>query len=82
MVDTLTSMKKTLLSLFLFSPLAISGYINGEEKYDTIGSLESHDPRFNKLVLPSAKIEIIAKDFSWIEGQVHPSGGRLRGNNF
>ena len=68
MVDTHTSMKKTFLSLFLFSSLAISSHIHGEEKYDTIGSLESHDPRFNKLVLPSAKIEIIAKDFSWIEG--------------
>jgi gluconolactonase len=36
--------------------------------YDTIGSLESHDKTFDKLVLPTAKVEIIAKGFSWIEG--------------
>lgn len=38
------------------------------EEYKTIGSLESHDPQFDKLVSPDAKIEIIADGFSWIEG--------------
>lgn len=38
------------------------------ETYKTIGSLESHDPQFGKLVSPDAKIEIIAEGFSWIEG--------------
>ena len=36
--------------------------------YETIGSLESHDPRFDQLVAPDAEIEVIAKGFSWIEG--------------
>ncbi len=38
------------------------------QSYETIGSLESLDPRFDKLVSRDAKIEVIAKGFSWIEG--------------
>lgn len=38
------------------------------QTYETIGSLESLDPRFDKLVSSDAKIEIIAKGFTWIEG--------------
>jgi gluconolactonase len=39
-----------------------------KQAYQTIGSLESDDPRFDKIVSPDAKIEIIAEGFSWIEG--------------
>lgn len=37
-------------------------------EFKTIGSLESHDPQFDKLVPPDTKIEIIGEGFSWIEG--------------
>lgn len=53
-------------ALFL-SLIATTTFCVGED-YKTIGSLESHDPQFDKLVSPSAKIEIIAEGFSWIEG--------------
>lgn len=57
-------MKRTIRTLFAL--LTIAG-CHGEE-YKTIGSLESLDPQFDKLVSPDAKIEIIAEGFSWIEG--------------
>lgn len=57
-------MKPTILALCAL--LTIAGCSG--ETYKTIGSLESHDPQFGKLVSPDAKIEIIAEGFSWIEG--------------
>lgn len=50
-----------ILLLATFSPA-------NEKTYDSIGSLESHDPAFDRLIAPGTKIEVIAKDFSWIEG--------------
>ena len=57
-------MKPNLLTLFLLGATPLVA----EKSYDTIGLLESHDPRFDELVVPGTKIEIIAKDFTWIEG--------------
>lgn len=36
--------------------------------YDTIGSMEVKDPRFHTVVATGTGIEVIGKDFSWIEG--------------
>ena len=36
----------------------------------TIGTLESLDPRFDKLVPPTAKIEKLAQGFAWSEGPI------------
>ena len=47
--------------------LSLATFCHGEDR-KTIGSLESHDPRFHELVDPKAKIEIIGEGFSWIEG--------------
>lgn len=58
---------KTPLPILALSA-ALSFNALGAEPFKTIGSLESHDPRFDKLVSPEAKIEIIADGFSWIEG--------------
>jgi gluconolactonase len=57
-------MKRTIRALCAL--LTIAGCSG--ETYKTIGSLESLDPQFGKLVSPDAKIEIIAEGFSWIEG--------------
>jgi gluconolactonase len=57
-------MKRTIRALCAL--LTIAGCAG--ETYKTIGSLESLDPQFGKLVSPDAKIEIIAEGFSWIEG--------------
>ncbi|MFK7850637.1 MAG: SMP-30/gluconolactonase/LRE family protein [Akkermansiaceae bacterium] len=57
-------MKHTIQSLFA----VVMAITCSAENYKTIGSLESHDPQFDKLVSPDAKIEIIAEGFSWIEG--------------
>ena len=37
-------------------------------KYETIGTLESKGAAFDAIVSPDAKIEVIGKDFTWIEG--------------
>lgn len=39
-----------------------------ESSYDTIGTLEVEDTRFNDIIAPDTPIEIIASGFSWIEG--------------
>lgn len=54
-----------LLCLTLLSTV-VAG--DAAESFKTLGSLESHDPRFDKIVSPDAKIEIVAEGFSWIEG--------------
>ena len=36
----------------------------------TIGKLEINDPRFEQLILPSAKIEKLAEGFAWSEGPI------------
>ncbi|MGB1129518.1 MAG: SMP-30/gluconolactonase/LRE family protein [Haloferula sp.] len=54
-----------LLCLTLLSTV-VAGH--AAESFKTLGSLESHDPRFDKIVSPDAKIEIVAEGFSWIEG--------------
>src|SRR5689334_18231392 len=36
----------------------------------TIGKLESHDPRFDQLVAPDAKIEKLGQGFAWSEGPI------------
>lgn len=40
------------------------------EEIRTIGRIESHDARFEKLVPPDAVIEIVADSFRWSEGPV------------
>ena len=54
-------MKRTLCALLMIAAC------HGAE-FKTLGSLESHDPQFDKLVPPTTKIEIIGEGFSWIEG--------------
>ena len=54
-------MKRTLCALLMIAAC------HGAE-FKTLGSLESHDPQFDKLVPPGTKIEIIGEGFSWIEG--------------
>ena len=46
--------------------------------YPTFGKLESKDPRFDKLISPSAKMEKLAEGFEWCEGPVwNKEGGYL-----
>ena len=61
-------MKIHLSVVLLATLIAPNPCIEAAESYKTIGSLESHDTRFDNLVSPDAKIEIIADGFSWIEG--------------
>jgi len=55
-------------SLFLWSLVFTAVCTGADQHSTTIGALESHDPRFHQLVSPDATIQIIARDFSWIEG--------------
>lgn len=50
-------------------PLALAQGESGDN-YPTIGRVERHDPRFDKLVPPDAKIEVLASGFEWTEGPV------------
>ena len=43
--------------------------------YPTLGKIERHDPRFDKLVPPDAKIEVVASGFKWCEGPVWVKDG-------
>lgn len=52
-----------LLFAFLVPGLSLA-----QKTTETIGSLESHDARFDQLIAPDTPIEVIARDFSWIEG--------------
>lgn len=58
-----------LSSIVMVGVLAATGCTQlTKSEFATLGALESHGPRFHQLVAPDAKIEIIAKDFTWIEG--------------
>ncbi len=54
--------------------LAASGHAADRNKskpvYATVGSLESSDPQFSKLIAPGTKIEKLADGFQWCEGPV------------
>lgn len=39
-------------------------------KYRTIGTIERIDPALDSIILPGAKIEVIADSFDWSEGPV------------
>ena len=39
-------------------------------KYKTIGTVERIDPTLDSIILPDAKIEVIADSFDWSEGPV------------
>jgi gluconolactonase len=41
-----------------------------ETKHPTFGKIERADPRFDKLVPPDAKLELLAEGFDWSEGPV------------
>lgn len=49
------------IALLLAAPCAA-------EDHKAIGSLESHDPRFDRMIPPDTRIEVIAEGFSWAEG--------------
>lgn len=59
-------MKLRVITLLSLGALSIPALADSSAR--TLGSLESHDPRFDKIVDPAAKIEVIGEDFSWIEG--------------
>jgi gluconolactonase len=46
------------------------------EKFPTLGSIERLDPRFDKLIPPSAKIEKLHEGFDWAEGPVWVPAGQ------
>ena len=67
MVADMTPVKRIYL-IACTSVLALPALSWAAEPFATIGGLESHDPRFDKLVPPGTKIEVIGEGFSWIEG--------------
>ncbi|MFO0967443.1 MAG: SMP-30/gluconolactonase/LRE family protein [Gemmataceae bacterium] len=68
---------KRLLFTFCLLPLAAPAQA-GDKGRPTLGTIERHDPRFDKLVPKGAKLEILAKGFKWTEGPCWiKSGGFL-----
>ena len=67
MVTDMTPVKAIYLIACAFV-LVFCARSGAAEPFATIGGLESHDPRFDKLVPPGTEIEVIGKGFSWIEG--------------
>lgn len=66
------------LALLILGACGQPTVVEEKEAYRTIGSLESQDPRFDAIVSPDARIEVITDGFSWIEGPLWlPSEGCL-----
>jgi len=61
--------------LILTTPLAAVLFAE-RDQFPTMGSIESKDPRFDKLVPPSAKLEKLAEGFDWAEGPVWVPAGK------
>lgn len=61
-------MKYAILSLAFC--VCVSTLHAGEKDRPTLGTIERHDPRFDKLVPKDAKLEVLAKGFKWTEGPV------------
>jgi gluconolactonase len=58
-----------LLSALLLASLAACSCPGGmSTSYPSIGSIEVKDPRFNELIAPGAKMEVLAGGFDWTEG--------------
>ena len=66
---------KQLLSFLLIAPLVAAAADNAA--YPTFGKIERLDPRLDKLIPPSAKLEKLAEGFNWSEGPVWKDGGLL-----
>ena len=69
-----------LLVAALWIPL-VGSVASGQDKpsHATLGTIERHDPRFDKLIARDAALEILAGGFDWAEGPVWISrdGGYL-----
>ncbi len=46
-----------------------------DEEYPSIGQIERADPRFDALIAPGAKLEVLADGFEWSEGPVWVADG-------
>ena len=61
-----------LVALFLIAGLAAcscpSGGGGGMSAYPSLGSVERKDPRFDVLIAPGARMEVLAGGFDWTEG--------------
>lgn len=59
----------------LFTALLVGFVAYAQQPMPTIGSIETYDPEFTKLLLPDAKIEVLAIGFIWSEGPVWVKDG-------
>jgi gluconolactonase len=59
----------------LFTALLVGFAAYAQQPVPTIGSIETYDPEFTKLLLPDAKIEVLATGFVWSEGPVWVKDG-------
>lgn len=62
-LESKTALQQTLHQQYL-------GILDSLRRYRTFGYLEKLDPRFDALVPPQTKIEVIAEGFTWSEGPV------------
>lgn len=57
------------MKIFAFSlSLCATAILTAEVSLETVGEIERLEPEFDQLIARDAKIEVIAKGFSWIEG--------------
>lgn len=58
--------------------LALSAFAQRTTNFPAIGKIHRDDPRFDKLIPPDAKIEVLASGMAWAEGPVWvKDGGHL-----
>ena len=55
-------------SFALILPIGQAGAQETKSAGRTLGSIERHDPRFDKLIPPGAAMEVLAEGFEWAEG--------------
>lgn len=54
----------------LFCLLMSNQYLEAQKKYATMGYLDSKSKKFDALIAPDTKIEILSEGYTWIEGPV------------
>ena len=61
--------------LLLLALIPICAFAADDKPHPFVGKIERNDPAFDKLVAPSAQIEVLAEGFRWSEGPTWFDGG-------
>lgn len=75
MLDTRTLWYGLLLAMVILPARGENARAEPNDEYPSIGRIERADPRFDELIPPGAKLEVLADGFEWSEGPVWVADG-------